>query len=58
MAMNEDIPEEVRTNIRVSFTMPTIAGGKGAATDIAAWNGGGYAVSAKSGGKKKRRSNS
>ena len=47
MAMNEDIPEEVRTNIRV-FTMPTIAGGKGAATDIAAWNGGGYAVSAKS----------
>ena len=28
--------------------MPTIAGGKGAATDIAAWNGGGYAVSSKS----------
>lgn len=47
MALNEDIPEEIRTNIRV-FTMPTIEGGKGLATDIAAWNGGGYAVSAKS----------
>ena len=47
MALNEDIPEEIRTNIRV-FTMPVIEGGKGTATDIAAWNGGGYAVSAKS----------
>ncbi|NCB90991.1 MAG: extracellular solute-binding protein [Clostridia bacterium] len=47
MALNEDIPEEIRTNIRV-FTMPTVDGGKAAATDIAAWNGGGYAVSAKS----------
>ena len=47
MALNEDIPEEVRTNIRV-FTMPVINGGKGTATDIAAWNGGGYAVSADS----------
>lgn len=47
MALNEDIPEEIRTNIRV-FTMPVIEGGKGIATDIAAWNGGGYAVSAKS----------
>ena len=28
--------------------MPVIEGGKGKATDIAAWNGGGYAVSAKS----------
>ena len=28
--------------------MPTVTGGKGAATDIAAWNGGGYAVSANS----------
>ena len=44
MALNEDIPEEIRTNIRV-FTMPVIDGGKGSATDIAAWNGGGYAVS-------------
>lgn len=47
MALNEDIPEEIRTNIRV-FTMPVIDGGKGTATDIAAWNGGGYAVSANS----------
>ena len=43
MALNEEIPEEVRDNIRV-FTMPVVDGGKGAATDIAAWNGGGYAV--------------
>ena len=47
MALNEDIPEEIRTNIR-AFTMPVIDGGKGKATDIAAWNGGGYAVSASS----------
>lgn len=47
MALNEDIPEEIRTNIRV-FTMPTIDGGAAKATDIAAWNGGGYAVSANS----------
>lgn len=47
MALNEDIPEEIRTNIRV-FTMLVIDGGKGTATDIAAWNGGGYAVSADS----------
>lgn len=47
MALNKDIPEEIRKNIRV-FTMPVIDGGKGTATDIAAWNGGGYAVSANS----------
>ena len=47
MALNEDIPEDIRTNIRV-FTMPVIDGGKGTATDIAAWNGGGYAVSTES----------
>lgn len=47
MALNEDIPEEVRTNIR-AFTLPPIADGKGGANDIAAWNGGGYAVSANS----------
>lgn len=45
MALNEDIPEEIRINIR-AFTMPTVAGGKGQAKDIAAWNGGGYGVSA------------
>lgn len=43
MALNEDI----RNNIRV-FTMPEIDGGQGKATDIATWNGGGYAVSADS----------
>lgn len=47
MTLNEDIPKEIRENIRV-FTMPIIDGGKGKATDIAAWNGGGYAVSSKS----------
>lgn len=47
MALNEDIPQEIRDNIRV-FTMPTVADGKGTATDIAAWNGGGYGVSATS----------
>ncbi len=47
MALNQDIPEEIRTNIR-AFTMPVVEGGKGKANDIAAWNGGGYAVSANS----------
>lgn len=47
MALNEDIPEEIRTNIR-AFTMPMVEGGKGSATSIAAWNGGGYAISADS----------
>lgn len=47
MALNEDIPEEVRDNI-CAFVMPAVADGKGTATDLAAWNGGGYAVSADS----------
>ncbi len=47
MALNKDIKEEVRNNVR-AFTMPVITGGKGAQTDIAAWNGGGYAVAADS----------
>ena len=48
MALNADIPEEIRTNIR-AFTLPVVsAGGKGGANDIAAWNGGGYAVSSSS----------
>lgn len=47
MVLNQDIPEEVRTNIR-AFTMPPVEGGQGTQTDIAAWNGGGYAVSANS----------
>lgn len=47
MAINNDIPEEIRTNIRV-FTMPVVDGGKGTATDIAVWHGGGYGISASS----------
>lgn len=47
MALNEDIAEDIRTNIRV-FSMPVVEGGEGKATDIAAWNRGGYAVSARS----------
>lgn len=47
MAVNESIPAEVRENIRV-FSMPSVEGGKAAAEDLAAWNGGGYAVSAES----------
>lgn len=47
MALNEDIAPEIRDNIR-AFTMPVVADGKGGANDIAAWNGGGYAVSANS----------
>lgn len=47
MALNEDIPEEIRTNIR-AFSLPVIDGGKAGANDIAAWHGGGYAVSADS----------
>lgn len=47
MATNEDIPEDIRENIRV-FTMPTVKDGKAAETDISAWNGGGYAVNANS----------
>ncbi len=47
MALNEDIPQEIRENIRV-FTMPTIEGGAASATDITAWHGGGYGVSASS----------
>lgn len=48
MALNEDISEDIRTNIR-AFTMPGLADGSGGKqSDIAAWNGGGYAVSAQS----------
>ena len=47
MALNEDIVPEIRDNIR-AFTMPVVEGGRGGANVIAAWNGGGYAVSANS----------
>ena len=43
MATNEEIPEDIRNNISV-FTMPAVEGGAGTATDICAWNGGGFAV--------------
>ncbi|BCN30636.1 ABC transporter substrate-binding protein [Anaeromicropila herbilytica] len=47
MATNPDVIPEVRDNIGV-FMMPVVDGGKGKVTDIAAWNGGGYAVTANS----------
>ncbi|WP_026506949.1 ABC transporter substrate-binding protein [Butyrivibrio sp. MC2013] len=47
MAKNEDIAEDIRNNIR-AFNFPVVDGGKGGDHDIAAWNGGGYAVSASS----------
>ncbi len=47
IALDMDIPEEIRTGIR-AFTMPVIEGGRGNRGDIVAWNGGGYAVSADS----------
>lgn len=43
MATNEDVMQEVRDNIGV-FMMPVVEGGQSKVTDIAAWNGGGYAV--------------
>ncbi len=45
MAANQDIPAEIRDNIRV-FAMPPMAGAAGTVKDIAAWHGGGYAVAA------------
>lgn len=47
MALDENIQEDIRANIRV-FSMPAVEGGEGKVTDIMAWNGGGYAVSADS----------
>jgi raffinose/stachyose/melibiose transport system substrate-binding protein len=47
MANNTDFSQEFRTNLR-AFTMPVVSGGKGAATDICAWNGGGYSVTSNS----------
>ncbi|MGL6198385.1 MAG: ABC transporter substrate-binding protein [Lachnospiraceae bacterium] len=43
MATNEDISEDIRSNIG-AFAMPTVTGGSGSVTDVCAWNGGGYAV--------------
>lgn len=47
MATSEDVPEEVRDNIRV-FNMPAITDGQTDATSVMAWNGGGFAINAKS----------
>ncbi|MFI3215139.1 MAG: extracellular solute-binding protein [Eubacteriales bacterium] len=47
MATNENISEEIRENIG-AFAMPAVDGGAGAATDIRAWNGGGFSVTANS----------
>ncbi len=45
MAVNNDIPEEVRKNLH-AFALPVVDGGKGTVKDISAWNGGGYFVTA------------
>lgn len=47
IATNEDIDENVRANIG-AFPMPVVDGGEGKVTDVCAWNGGGYAVTANS----------
>jgi raffinose/stachyose/melibiose transport system substrate-binding protein len=47
MVTDETLPEDFRKNIGI-FMMPSVSGGAGKATDIAAWNGGGYSVSANS----------
>jgi raffinose/stachyose/melibiose transport system substrate-binding protein len=47
MVNDTSLPEDFRKNIGV-FVLPAIPGATGKVTDIAAWNGGGYAVSEKS----------
>lgn len=47
MALNQDILEEIRTNIRV-FALPVVEGGAAGEADLAAWHGGGYGVAANS----------
>ena len=47
MASNESFPESFRKNV-AAIPFPVVEGGKGKATDLLAWNGGGYAVSSKS----------
>ncbi|BBI31617.1 ABC transporter substrate-binding protein [Cohnella abietis] len=44
MATDENFPEEVRSNMG-AFSIPAIEGGKGSASDLTAWFGGGYSVS-------------
>ncbi len=47
MATNDAFSEDFRKNLKV-MAFPTAEGGSGKLTDIMGWNGGGYAVSAKS----------
>ena len=47
MATNETLPEDFRENLR-AFKMPAIDGAAGTIYDVAAWNGGGYFVTANS----------
>ncbi|MEC0232129.1 ABC transporter substrate-binding protein [Paenibacillus alba] len=47
MVSDTNFPEEVRNNIG-AIAFPTLNGGTGKVTDLTAWNGGGYGVSAKS----------
>lgn len=47
MAVNQDIPEDIRSSLRV-FALPAVNGGNGTVKDISAWNGGGYFVTANS----------
>ena len=47
MATDEAVSADVKDNIG-AFMMPAVEGGKGTVNDIAAWNGGGYAVTANS----------
>lgn len=47
MVTDDSLPADFRKNIGV-FMLPSVNGGTGKATDIAAWNGGGYSISANS----------
>ncbi|WP_110930425.1 ABC transporter substrate-binding protein [Paenibacillus bouchesdurhonensis] len=47
MATNNDLSEEFRANLNVA-SFPVVEGGKGKATDLQAWNGGGLALVAAS----------
>ena len=47
MAKNIDLPERIKSEIRM-FTMPPVNGGRRRQGEILAWNGGGYSVSQKS----------
>jgi raffinose/stachyose/melibiose transport system substrate-binding protein len=47
MAVNPALPEDFRENLRV-FMLPAVDGGRGTTSDVAAWNGGGYFVTANS----------